>query len=248
MKRLLYSFLLGIVCIVGLSINALAADTATHVDVTLSWNANTEEDLAGYKLYRTLVPGEYGASIATIDKAQTSFVLAIPRGLTDVKNFFTLTAYDTADKPRPGMNPPFIPSAVPNESPKSNEVSKLIPGIAIIQKPGTPILTVVSDAPGELTVTWPDVDDGVGGKAKVDVRYSLSPMEWGWGSATSACSISPCKIIGLLPNTSYDLRAVGYRTVNSVNIFGTISEVVQGITDPIIMDLPPSAPTGLTIK
>jgi hypothetical protein len=220
------------VCIVGLSINALAADTATHVDVTLSWNANTEEDLAGYKLYRTLVPGEYGASIATIDKAQTSFVLAIPRGLTDVKNFFTLTAFD----------------AVPNESPKSNEVSKLIPGIAIIQKPGTPILTVVSDAPGELTVTWPDVDDGVGGKAKVDVRYSLSPMEWGWGSATSACSISPCKIIGLLPNTSYDLRGVGYRTVNSVNIFGTISEVVQGITDPIIMDLPPSSPTGLTIK
>ena len=248
MKRLLYSFLLGIVCIVGLSVNALAADTATHVDVILNWNANTEEDLAGYKLYRTLVPGEYGASIATIDKTQTSFVLAIPRGLTDVRNFFTLTAYDTADKPRPGMNPPFIPSAVPNESPKSNEVSKLIPGIAVIQKPGMPVLTVVSDAPGELTVTWANVDDGVGGIAKIDIRYSLPSIQW--GAMTSAvCTSSPCRIPGLLPGTMYDVRGVSYRTeANGINIFGTITGATQAVTDSIVMDFPPSAPTGLTIK
>lgn len=247
MKRLLYSFLLGIVCIVGLSINALAADTATSVDVILNWNANTEEDLAGYKLYRTLVPGEYGASIATIDKTQTSFILVIPRGSADVRNFFTLTAYDTADKPRPGMNPPFIPSAIPNESPKSNEVSKLIPGIAVIQKPGMPVLTVVSDAPGELTVTWANVDDGVGGIAKIDIRYSLPSIQW--GAMTSAtCTSSPCRITGLLPGTMYDVRAVAYRTeANGINVFGTITGATQVATDPIV-DLPPSSPTGLTIK
>jgi hypothetical protein len=46
----------------------------------------------------------------------------------------------------------------------------------------------------------------------------------------------------------YDVRAVAYRTeANGINVFGTITGATQVATDPIV-DLPPSAPTGLTIN
>lgn len=71
----------------------------------LDWNANTETDLAGYRIYRSTTSGIYGPHVATAPKNATSFVAS---GLTPgVTYFFTITAVDTAG----------------NESVKSNQVS-----------------------------------------------------------------------------------------------------------------------------
>jgi fibronectin type 3 domain-containing protein len=62
--------------------------------LTLEWNANTELDLAGYRVYRATSSGEYGAAIATVPANATSYVVS---GLQPgVIYFFVITAYDTA--------------------------------------------------------------------------------------------------------------------------------------------------------
>jgi hypothetical protein len=72
------------------------------------WNANTESDVAGYKVYRGTGSGTYGAPLSTLPKTTTSFTATgLQNGTT---YFFVITAYDSSD----------------NESPYSNEVSKSI--------------------------------------------------------------------------------------------------------------------------
>jgi hypothetical protein len=74
---------------VTLTVSAATAGTAT-----LSWNANTETDLAGYKVYRATASGAYGAPVATLAKTATGYVVT---GLqTGTTYFFVITAYDSA--------------------------------------------------------------------------------------------------------------------------------------------------------
>jgi fibronectin type 3 domain-containing protein len=62
--------------------------------LTLEWTANTESDLAGYRVYRATSSGAYGAAIATVPANATSHVVSeLQPGVT---YFFVITAYDTA--------------------------------------------------------------------------------------------------------------------------------------------------------
>jgi hypothetical protein len=88
---------------VTLTLNAPSTSSAT-----LTWNGNTESDLAGYKIYRATASGGYGAPVATLQGNVTTYVAAgLQSGTT---YFFVVTAYDTAG----------------NESAFSNEVSKSV--------------------------------------------------------------------------------------------------------------------------
>ena len=88
---------------VSLSLSATVAGTAG-----LAWNANSETDLAGYKIYKATSSGAYGAPVATLPKTTTSYTVT---GLqTGTTYFFAITAYDNTG----------------NESPPSGEVSKSI--------------------------------------------------------------------------------------------------------------------------
>jgi fibronectin type 3 domain-containing protein len=86
----------------------ITAGAATTSSATLTWNANTESDLAGYKIYRATSSGAYGAPLATISAGTVSYAAT---GLQSGNTyFFVVTAYDSAG----------------NESAFSNEVSKSI--------------------------------------------------------------------------------------------------------------------------
>jgi hypothetical protein len=88
---------------VSLTLSVTAASTAT-----LSWNANTESDLAGYKVYQGTGSGTYGAPLTTLPKTTTSYTATgLQNGTT---YFFVITSYDSSG----------------NESTFSNEVSKSI--------------------------------------------------------------------------------------------------------------------------
>ena len=90
------------------SANALAVQptaSPSTASVTLEWAANTESDLAGYKVYSATSSGSYGAATATVPASATSYVVSgLQAGIT---YFFVITAYDTAG----------------NESARSAEVS-----------------------------------------------------------------------------------------------------------------------------
>src|SRR6185312_9884873 len=82
--------------------------TAATSSATLTWNANTESDLAGYKIYRATASGAYGAPLATVPSGTLTYQAT---GLSiNTTYYFVITAYDSAG----------------NESTYSNEVSKSI--------------------------------------------------------------------------------------------------------------------------
>ena len=104
-------FVLLLLVMILLSVGGMAA-VLFAADVTLSWQANTELDLAGYKVYQSTVSGQYGAAVSTVGSVTTQ-TLTLPQLDVDTTYFFVITAYDLAG----------------NESEQSLEVSKMVAGI-----------------------------------------------------------------------------------------------------------------------
>ena len=75
--------------ILAIIVMAAAAQAAT---VQVSWNANTEEDLAGYNVYYGTSSGQYGEAITTADTSQL-LTLTPDIGTT---YYFAVTAFDTS--------------------------------------------------------------------------------------------------------------------------------------------------------
>ncbi|MDR4479399.1 MAG: fibronectin type III domain-containing protein [Nitrospira sp.] len=85
---------------------AASSSTPKTASATVSWNANTEQDLAGYRIYVGTRSGSYGFAGPFEVTNRTSFTIPnLPVGAT---YFFAVSAFDTTG----------------NESAKSAEVSK----------------------------------------------------------------------------------------------------------------------------
>ncbi len=87
---------------------------------TLTWNSNTESDLAGYRVYQGTITGQYGPP--TDVGLSTTYTVTLPQLTIDQTYYFAVTAYDVAG----------------NESLKSSEASKLVTGIPSIDAPPAP--------------------------------------------------------------------------------------------------------------
>lgn len=219
MKRFM-SLVLGAALLLATAVSGFAATA------NLTWSPNTEEDLAGYKVYKSTVSGQYDRStpVATLDKNQTSYTVQLPDPLVDTPYFFVLTAHDLTG----------------NNSEFSNEVTKVI---AAIPKPDIGAVTAGVSTTTSITVLFPVVLDGTGQPAKVNVRYAVAPIAW--GSATSAtCTGSPCVIPGLTPGVTYEVQVVWYRA-GTPNVFGAITAPLAIAT--LQPDLPPAPPKGLIV-
>jgi hypothetical protein len=71
---------------------SLTVTASTATSATLTWTANTESDLAGYKVYSGTQSGVYGPPIS-VGKVTSHILTNLTKGTT---YFFTITAYDTA--------------------------------------------------------------------------------------------------------------------------------------------------------
>ena len=88
---------------VTLTLNPVSTSSAT-----LTWDPNTDSDLASYRVYQTTTPGVYGTPIATVPAGATTYTRT---GLTMGSTYyFRITAVDSTG----------------NESLPSNEVSKSV--------------------------------------------------------------------------------------------------------------------------
>lgn len=85
-------FVMFICVLVWLALTMVTTGIVKAEDIiTLKWNANTEQDLAGYKLYHGTQTATYEAPM--ILGTQTSYTLNVPG---HGEHFFALTAYDTS--------------------------------------------------------------------------------------------------------------------------------------------------------
>ena len=89
----------------------LLASTAWAETLTFTWDANTESDLAEYRLYQRSVDGSYPAEpVATIPAGTETVQLTVPDG----KYFWRLTAVDTSGfKSEPSKEVDNIPPGAP---------------------------------------------------------------------------------------------------------------------------------------
>lgn len=99
---------------------------AAQYQVTFEWNANTEADLAGYRLYMSSTAGQYsygaGNALASVGKVTT---VQVPVEVTEgQKRYFVLTALDESG----------------NESGPSNEVSWTAPDVTAPAPPSNFLL------------------------------------------------------------------------------------------------------------
>jgi hypothetical protein len=99
-------------------------------DVTLAWDANTESDLAGYKIYYGNITGSYNTSI-NVGNVTTYRITGL---LSNSTYYFVATAYNTSNL----------------ESAYSNEVSTVTLSIVPIIN----FLTASSILTTEATIVW----------------------------------------------------------------------------------------------
>jgi len=113
--------------------------TCFATDVTFRWNANTESDLAGYRLYETETSGVYvygnGNQVATIPAGTETVTLD---NVADGHHYWVLTAYDTSN----------------NESGRSNEVSAVIDSIPPAPPGGLSIWEIIVAWLNKYLFSW----------------------------------------------------------------------------------------------
>ncbi len=111
--------------------------SSTAWSATLTWNANKEPDMAGYRVYQcsqqpcTRASG-HASLLVTLGKT-TSFNIGTPV----VTHYYFITAYDLANK----------------ESGSSN-VATFTPGVSTAPPPPPPLLVLSSSTAGGATLTW----------------------------------------------------------------------------------------------
>lgn len=192
-------------------------------EITLSWNPNTESDLAGYKIYQSTLSGQYGAPVATIGTV-TQHTLALPALTVDQTYFFSVTAYDVSG----------------NESGKSNEVSTVVAGLAAIPIP-TEFRAVTVD--GVTTLSWK-----LGGQA---TQSALRVHRLGTPYDSCETSFPYCGPAEAIATKTLALAPGDYDAWVHAVVPGEPWGEAQGlkftVPVPAPVDPPPAPPAGLQI-
>lgn len=208
------------------------AQTTPPRGATLTWKANTETDLKGYRIYRdNLLCTQQGPKrfVAEVGKVTTWADAAIPPA--DFIVSYQITAIDLSL----------------NESLKSNCVDK-----TFFVAPAMGVFRAGTSTETSIEVILDPVADGAGATAKYDVRYAVAPLltNGGWPSANKMPSCTDpgvCVIQGLSAGTAYEVQVMTYRGIPGADaVNGPVSAAltISTLADTVA----PQAPTELRIS
>jgi hypothetical protein len=187
MEYLMQKLCLSMLLLLVLS-GVAQADTAV-----LTWNANPESDLAGYKVYQGTISGQYGppVTLGTV----TTYTMTLPQLAVDTIYFWALTAYDTAG----------------NESVKSAPVSKLVAGVIV-----APLLAGPTNVTfANMTFTYTLNPSAT--STKLYVHEAALPYDWTLAGNFAGLVTGTSKTVAMKWNTAYDCWL---RSVNSDGVEG----------------------------
>lgn len=104
-------------------------------------------------------------------------------------------------------------------------------------------LTATATTSTTVTLSFTQVNDGVGRPANYEVRYAVAPMTWGtaFSVASGTCatpvfgtgigSALTCTTLGMLPSTTYNFQVVAFRgALNAGAVFAGLSNVASAST------------------
>lgn len=188
---------------------------------SIAWDANSEPDLAGYRLYDRVSLSDAKSLIRTYGPQITSATCA-SLGLNPGQHYLSMTAFDASG----------------NESTSIPDV----PFVIVLNNAVTN-LTITAITTTSVTLEWTEVDGGNGLPASYDVRFATPLIDWGVAaSVTSGTCTTPvagttvgaqksCTVTGLSLTTPYQFQLVGFSgTLNVNSIFGPLSNIVSGTT------------------
>jgi len=205
------------------------------MDVTLGWNANTESDLAGYKVYYKTGssgppyngtgadqgPSPRTLSIGALDDPNNPTYTLTGLGNNEVY-FFAVTAYDDG-----GL-----------ESDYSTDVNVLSIGlpqgsnlISLCRRPvDTDIASVLSSISGKYSSVWAFIDNSWKVYDPANPGFSdLTTMEAGTGYWIDMSESATLVISGSAPLNSVDLvsgwNLVGYNSASSLAIADALASI-----------------------
>ena len=109
----------------------LMASVCMASDVTLSWDANSEPDIAGYRLYKSLVSGEYSTNdMKDVGNVTTCTFTGLPNGTY----YFVATAYNEDNFESDYSNEVFAVLDVSKPLPPTNNRITLIIKVIVEQQ------------------------------------------------------------------------------------------------------------------
>lgn len=174
-------------------------------EAILTWDPNSEGDLAGYRVYVGLLPGVYSPPI-DVGRVTSWTVPNLTAGLT---YHFAITAYDTDG----------------NESGFSNEARKTIPLLNDLIAPLISSITNSNRTLNSALITW-----GTDEPADTRIEYGTTTA---YGLTTplvsSLVTVHSQTLSNLLPGTLYHYRvlsrdAAGNLATSADHVFTTISD------------------------
>ncbi len=177
----------------------------------MTWDPNSEGDLAGYRVYVGLLPGVYGAPI-DVGRVTSWTVTNLTGGVT---YYFAVSAYDTGG----------------NESGRSNEVSKAIPLLPDLIAPLLSSINVSNRTINSATITW-----GTDEPSDTRIEYGTT-LAYGLSSplVSSRVTVHSQSLSNLLPGTLYHYRvlsrdAAGNLATSADHTFTTLSDTAAPTT------------------
>jgi hypothetical protein len=187
---------------------------------TITWNANTEPDLAGYELFdrtSTSVPAQLAVTTGT----QNS-VPCVQMGFNQGQHYLSIRAFDLTG----------------NRSGFTAE----IPFVIILDNHVKDLRVTTVNA-NDMVLAWTEVQDGVGAPATYDIRLAAGSITWGSAVSVSngTCSTpvagvtigatKTCTVTGLAGTTAYQFQLVPYRgTPGSTAVYGPLSNITGATT------------------
>lgn len=202
---------------VGVGVGPSFAGTCNMID----WNANTDLDLAGYRLYDRVDPSAPYTLLTTVGLQITSTSCA-PFNFNPGQHYVSLTSLDVSG----------------NESAHTADTPFYLTA-------NTPVndLRVTAIGATDQTLTWTEVDGGTGLPASYEVRVATPTITWGTAaSVTSGTCSTPvagttigasksCTVTSLSMTTPYQFQLIPFRGTQGVGaVYGPLSNIASGTT------------------